>query len=67
MCVRVSTGCYKLIVCVFSLLSLGRFAELLVAFGNHITEGNTKQSGLSLLQLSSAAYRGNPTVHYMLT
>ena len=51
--------------CVFSLLSLGRFAELLVAFRNHIAEGKTKQSSLSVLQLSCAAYRGNPDVHYM--
>ena len=50
---------------VFSLLSLGRFAELLVAFRNHIAEGKTKQSNLSVLQLSCAAYRGNPDVHYM--
>ena len=52
-------------MCVFSLLSLERFAELLVAFRNHIAEGNTKRSRLSLLQLACAAYRGNPAVHYM--
>ena len=49
----------------FSLLSLGRFAELLVTFRNHIAEGNTKQSRLSLLQLSCAAYRGQQAVHYI--
>ena len=49
----------------FSLLSLGRFAELLVAFRDHIAEGKTKQSGLSLLQLSCAAYRGQYAVHYI--
>ena len=49
----------------FSLLSLGRFAELLVAFRNHITDGNTKHSGLSVLQLSSVAYRGQSDVHYI--
>ena len=52
-------------VCMSSLLSLGRFGELLVTFRNHVREGNAKQSGLSLLQLSSAAYKGQQTVHYI--
>ena len=55
----------KYVYVLFSLLSLGRLAELLVAFRNHIAEGSTKQSGLSLLQLSCAAYRGRQAVHYI--
>lgn len=52
-------------MCVSSILSLGRFAELLVAFHSHVAEGNGKHSGLSLLQLSCAAYRGQSDVHYI--
>ena len=53
---------YAFLCVYFSLLSLGRYAELLVAFRNHITKGHGKQSGLSLLQLSYAAYKGRLSI-----